>query len=104
MLLPLQRRGVGGATGGVVPAVCSTLDGGWVCGVLIRSDAPLGKDMSGGLTGRVASAPAQDLDCHHSVISDWGRGITARENMYIVSIPSLFDPSLAPPGKHVVRG
>lgn len=53
--------------------------------------------------GRVASAPAQDLDCHHSVISDWGRGITARENMYIVSIPSLFDPSLAPPGKHVVR-
>jgi phytoene dehydrogenase-like protein len=44
-----------------------------------------------------------DLDCHHSVILDWGLGITARENMYIVSIPSLFDPSLAPPGKHVVH-
>ena len=32
----------------------------------------------------------EDLDCHHSVIFDWGLGprtIEARENMYIVSIP-----------------
>ena len=49
-----------------------------------------------------AGIPA-DLDCHHSVLLDWGTGITARENMYIVSIPSLFDPTLAPPGKHVVH-
>jgi len=44
-----------------------------------------------------------DLDCHHSVISDWSLGITAADNMYIISIPSLLDPSLAPPGKHVVH-
>ena len=37
------------------------------------------------------------------MLLDWGTGITARENMYIVSIPSLFDPTLAPPGKHVVH-
>ena len=37
------------------------------------------------------------------MLLDWQSGITARENMYIISIPTLFDPSLAPPGKHVVH-
>lgn len=47
-----------------------------------------------------------DLDCHHSV---FGSGffdstpIDARAHMHIISIPSLFDPSLAPPGKHVAH-
>jgi phytoene dehydrogenase-like protein len=43
-----------------------------------------------------------DLECHHSVL-DFNKNITDEQNMVIISIPTIFDPSLAPEGYHVVH-
>lgn len=44
-----------------------------------------------------------DLQCHYIVVNDWQKGVTAPQNVVVVSIPSVLDPSLAPPGKHVIH-
>jgi carotene isomerase len=44
-----------------------------------------------------------DLACHYIFVKDWKLGITAPQNVVLVSIPSLLDPSLAPSGKHVIH-
>lgn len=44
-----------------------------------------------------------DLECHYVVVQDWEAGITAPQNLVVVSIPSVLDPSLAPSGKHVIH-
>ena len=44
----------------------------------------------------------EDLDCHHSVLN-FDEPITAEQNMVIISIPTVFDPDLAPEGYHVVH-
>lgn len=44
-----------------------------------------------------------DLACHFIVVNDWEQGVTAPQNVVLVSIPSVLDPSLAPPGKHVLH-
>jgi carotene isomerase len=44
-----------------------------------------------------------DLACHHLIVNDWDKGITAPQNVVAISIPSLLDPSLAPPGKHTIH-
>jgi phytoene dehydrogenase-like protein len=44
-----------------------------------------------------------DLACHHLVVNDWESGVAAPQNVVAISIPSLLDPSLAPPGKHTVH-
>jgi phytoene dehydrogenase-like protein len=44
-----------------------------------------------------------DLKGHYIVVNDWGKGVTAPQNVVAVSIASVFDPSLAPPGKHAVH-
>jgi phytoene dehydrogenase-like protein len=50
---------------------------------------------------------AQGLDshlaCHYIVVNDWEKGVTAPQNVVLVSIPSILDPSLAPQGKHVIH-
>lgn len=43
-----------------------------------------------------------DLECHHSVLN-FDLPIDAEQNMVIISIPTVFDPSLAPDGYHVVH-
>ena len=43
-----------------------------------------------------------DLDCHHSVL-DLSRDVRDEQNMVIISIPTVFDPSLAPEGFHIVH-
>jgi phytoene dehydrogenase-like protein len=43
-----------------------------------------------------------DLECHHSVLN-MQRDVTAEQNMVIISIPTVFDPTLAPEGYHVVH-
>jgi phytoene dehydrogenase-like protein len=43
-----------------------------------------------------------DLDCHHLVVNDWSN-LEAPLNVCIASIPTQFDPALAPPGKAVVH-
>ncbi|KAF8062760.1 CRTISO2 [Scenedesmus sp. PABB004] len=42
------------------------------------------------------------LDCHHLFVNDWA-DIEAPQNVCIASIPTQFDPDLAPPGKAVVH-
>jgi phytoene dehydrogenase-like protein len=44
-----------------------------------------------------------NLACHHIVVQDWDWGITAPQNLVLISIPSLLDPSLAPTGHHVIH-
>ncbi len=44
-----------------------------------------------------------DLACHYIVVNNWETGVTAPQNVVLVSIPSLLDPSLAPPGKHAIH-
>jgi phytoene dehydrogenase-like protein len=44
-----------------------------------------------------------NLACHHLVVNDWEMGIAAPQNVVAISIPSLLDPSLAPPGKHTIH-
>ncbi|GFR46202.1 hypothetical protein Agub_g7733 [Astrephomene gubernaculifera] len=41
-------------------------------------------------------------DCHHILLEDWGKMEDARGVVFL-SLPSLLDPSLAPPGYHVVH-
>jgi phytoene dehydrogenase-like protein len=53
-----------------------------------------------GIDGRHLPA---DLACHYIVVNDWEKGITAPQNVIAISIPSLLDPSLAPPGKQVIH-
>jgi len=43
-----------------------------------------------------------DLECHHLVVNSWSN-ITAPQNVCIASVPTVFDPSLAPEGKAVVH-
>jgi phytoene dehydrogenase-like protein len=44
-----------------------------------------------------------DLDMHHLVVDDWSKGVTAEQNVVLISIASVSDPSLAPPGKHCLH-
>ena len=43
-----------------------------------------------------------NVGLHHIVVNDWNLpgGVTAPDNVILISIPSVIDPSLAPPGKH----
>jgi len=45
----------------------------------------------------------KELDCHHVVVNDWDKGIEAPGNAIAVSIPTVFDPSLAPEGIHLIH-
>lgn len=45
----------------------------------------------------------QDLPCHHIVVNNWDAGVTAPQNVVLISIPSLLDPGLAPPGKQAIH-
>jgi phytoene dehydrogenase-like protein len=44
----------------------------------------------------------KDLDCHHSILN-FDEDVTSEQNLVIVSIPTIFDPSLAPEGFHVIH-
>lgn len=44
-----------------------------------------------------------DLACHYIVVNDWQQGVTAPQNVVLISIPSLLDPSLAPENKQVIH-
>lgn len=41
-------------------------------------------------------------DCHHVLLDDW-RTMEEARGVLFVSCPSVLDPSLAPPGKHIVH-
>ena len=44
-----------------------------------------------------------DLACHYIIVNDWSIGIDAPQNVVLVSIPSLVNPTLAPPGKQTIH-
>ena len=50
-----------------------------------------------------ATGLPDDLEMHHIVVNDWEAGITAPQNLCLVSIPSVIDPTMAPEGKHVIH-
>ncbi|MBW4551878.1 MAG: NAD(P)/FAD-dependent oxidoreductase [Aphanocapsa sp. GSE-SYN-MK-11-07L] len=50
-----------------------------------------------------AAGLSPNLECHYIVVNDWERGVTAPQNVVAISIPSLLDPNLAPPGKHTIH-
>jgi phytoene dehydrogenase-like protein len=45
---------------------------------------------------------SDELECHHSVLN-MDLDVRSQQNMVIISIPTVFDPSLAPDGYHVVH-
>ncbi len=53
--------------------------------------------------GIAADGLPQNLACHHIVVNDWEKGITAPQNLVLISMPSVLDPSLAPAGKHTIH-
>ncbi len=44
-----------------------------------------------------------NLQCHYIYVKDWELGITAPQNLVLISIPSVIDSSLAPTGKHGIH-
>ena len=49
------------------------------------------------------AAGLDDLPIHTVWVGDWERGITAERNAVVVSVPSVLDPGMAPPGQHVLH-
>ncbi|EKX32504.1 hypothetical protein GUITHDRAFT_82257 [Guillardia theta CCMP2712] len=45
----------------------------------------------------------KELCCHYMVVNDWERGVDAEQNLVLISIPSVLDPSLAPEGTHCLH-
>ncbi|WP_110988170.1 carotenoid isomerase [Acaryochloris thomasi] len=52
--------------------------------------------------GIAAGALPQNIHCHHVLLSDWEQ-MTESGGTTFVSIPTVLDPSLAPPGHHIVH-
>ncbi len=44
-----------------------------------------------------------DLACHYIVVDSWDKGVDAPQNLVLISIPSVLDPTLAPAGKHTLH-
>lgn len=49
-----------------------------------------------------ADALSPGTECHHILLEDWEQ-MEAAESTIFVSIPTLLDPSLAPPGHHIIH-
>ena len=45
----------------------------------------------------------KDLDLHHIIVNSWDKGVDAEQNVVLISIASVIDPSLAPQGKHCLH-
>ena len=46
------------------------------------------------------SIPDLDVDLHHIIVNKWRPRVDCEQNVVLISIPSVVDPSFAPPGKH----
>ena len=42
-------------------------------------------------------------ELHHIVVNSWDGGVDAEQNVVLLSIPSVLDPQMAPPGKHTLH-
>ena len=45
----------------------------------------------------------KELLCHYMVVNDWDAGVDSEQNLVLISIPSVLDPSLAPDGMHALH-
>jgi prolycopene isomerase len=52
--------------------------------------------------GVKASVLPLGIECHHILLTDW-QEMTATQGTIFVSIPTLLDPNLAPPGYHIIH-
>ncbi|MBD2257025.1 carotenoid isomerase [Pseudanabaena sp. FACHB-2040] len=52
--------------------------------------------------GVKAEAISEAADCHHILLEDWAEMETSGGTVF-VSIPTLLDPDLAPPGHHIIH-
>lgn len=52
--------------------------------------------------GVKAEVLPKDTKCHHILLEDWEK-MEAAEGTIFVSIPTLLDPDLAPPGYHIIH-
>ena len=52
--------------------------------------------------GVEAEALAGEADCHHILLEDWQR-MEDEQGTIFVSIPTLLDPDLAPPNRHIIH-
>ena len=48
-------------------------------------------------------AGLEDLELHHIVVNTWEHGVDSEQNVVLISIASVVDPSLAPKGKHTLH-
>lgn len=44
-----------------------------------------------------------DLQLHHIVVNTWDGGVDCEQNVGLISVPSVIDPSFAPAGKHALH-
>jgi prolycopene isomerase len=49
-----------------------------------------------------AEALADEADCHHILLENWAE-MEAEQGTIFVSIPTLLDPDLAPPGRNIIH-
>jgi prolycopene isomerase len=50
-----------------------------------------------------AEALAGEHNCHHILLENW-EAMEAEQGTIFISIPTLLDPDLAPPGRHILHG
>ena len=70
-----------------------------------------GFDAAGGAASGIGGTESgeEEVGMHHLRVESWGggggggRGIDAEQNVSLVSIASVADPALAPPGKHTLH-
>ena len=69
-----------------------------------RLDTPVGKSFMHLHVGfEMSREELSKLQAHYVCIKDWSRGVTAEDNAALLSIPSVHDDSLAPPGHAVLH-
>lgn len=69
-----------------------------------RSDFPLGKSFMHLHVGfKMTSDELEKLQAHYMYIDDWSKGVEAEDNAVLLSIPSVHDDTLAPPGHAVLH-
>jgi phytoene dehydrogenase-like protein len=69
-----------------------------------RLDTPVGKSFMHMHIGfRATEEELKRLEAHYMYIDDWSRGVDAEDNAVLLSIPSVHDDTLAPPGNAVLH-
>lgn len=69
-----------------------------------RLETPVGKSFMHLHVGfRATREELERLEAHYMYMDDWSRGVEAEDNAVLLSIPSVHDDSLAPPGHAVLH-